>query len=130
MNEYHDGDSSDHEFDIFVFGSNLAGIHGRGAALHAYTYYDAEWGIGEGKQGSSYALPTKDQNLKVLSLEEISKNIQKFLMMAESNPHKTFFVTRIGCGLAGYKDSQIAPMFKHAPTNCILPYEWKEYHGK
>lgn len=109
---------------IFVFGSNLAGRHGKGAALTAKQEYQAEYGIGIGRTGNSYAIPTKDNNLKVLSLIEIETYVIQFIKYAEENPDLIFNITRIGCGLAGYKDHQISPMFKNIPSNCILPKEW------
>lgn len=109
---------------IFVFGSNRAGIHGAGAASYAYRYQGAEWEEGEGLYGESYALPTKGYRLETLPLEEIQKHVEKFLEFARSRPDLEFFVTRIGCGLAGYEDSQIAPMFLNAPENCELPTKW------
>ena len=112
---------------IFVFGSNLAGRHGKGAALYAKQHHGAVYGIGIGHQGNSFAIPTKDKNLKSLSLPEINFWVQHFITYAKNNPHLTFEVTRIGCGLAGYTDSDIAPMFKDAPENCELPTSWRNY---
>lgn len=110
---------------IFVFGSNLAGHHGAGAALHARKHHGAKYGRGEGPQGSSYAIPTKDRDLRSLSLETISVYVTAFLVYAATYPDLTFQVTAIGTGLAGYSHAQIAPMFRNAPSNCILPDEWK-----
>lgn len=111
---------------IFVFGSNLAGRHGKGAALHARQNYGAVYGQGVGPQGSSYAIPTKDANLKTLSLDAIKIHVDMFLNFAREHQHLDFFVTRIGCGLAGYQDEQIAPMFANAPSNCQLPEGWRK----
>lgn len=111
---------------IFVFGSNLAGRHGAGAALHAREEYGAKYGIGSGRTGDSYAIPTKDHRLRTLRLSVIEKFVKEFLMYARRAPKLTFQVTAIGTGLAGYRHSQIAPMFKEAPENCILPEEWAE----
>lgn len=110
--------------EIFVFGSNMAGRHGKGAALHARKHHGAMYGHGEGLQGQSYAIPTKGMHLEVLSLERIKFSVDEFLDFAGDNPQLTFNVTRIGCGLAGYTDEQIAPMFRDAPSNCRLPDEW------
>ena len=112
------------EPSIFVFGSNLAGRHGKGAALTARQRYGAVYGQGEGLQGRSYAIPTKDYQLKSLPLTSIENHVKVFLDFARSRPHWIFNVTRIGCGLAGYSDWQIAPMFREAPKNCILPIDW------
>ena len=111
---------------IFVFGSNLAGRHGKGAALYAKLHHGAEPGIGWGPTGNAYAIPTKDRRLRVLPLNKISGWVGNFLMYAQHNPHLTFEVTRIGCGLAGYTDEQIAPMFEKAPANCELPEGWRK----
>lgn len=110
---------------IFVFGSNLAGRHGAGAALHARLHHGAIYGHGEGPQGDSYAIPTKDAALRPLPLDMIEVFVQQFLAYAERQPEQVFQVTRIGCGLAGYRDEQIAPMFKDAPPNCELPEGWR-----
>jgi hypothetical protein len=112
---------------IFVFGSNLAGRHGKGAALYAKQNHGAIYGQGVGRQGNSYAIPTKDEKLRTLPLVDIAQYVEKFLRYAAYYKELEFEVTRIGCGLAGYKDWQIAPMFKNAPSNCNLPDEWKEY---
>jgi hypothetical protein len=109
---------------IFVFGSNTAGRHGKGAALHARTHCGAVYGQGEGLQGQSYAIPTKDDRLNVLPLPVIRKYVETFLAFARAHPDLEFQVTRIGCGLAGYQESQIAPLFRHAPPNCELPDGW------
>jgi len=109
---------------IFTFGSNLAGRHGKGAALYAKQHYGAVYGTGVGPQGSSYAIPTKSANLKTLSVAEIQKYIEGFITYARAHPTLKFQVTRVGCGLAGYKDSDIAPLFKGVPPNCEMPTEW------
>lgn len=113
--------------EIFVFGSNEAGRHGKGAALTALKQYGAKYGQGLGRQGLSYAIPTKNSNLAVLSLTTIKQYVDKFLQYARENPELTFNVTRIGCGLAGYKDEQIGPLFNDAPNNCKLPNEWIKF---
>jgi len=110
---------------IFVFGSNLAGRHGKGAALEAKKNHGAIYGQGYGLQGCSYAIPTKDASLKSLPLSAIKIGVGEFLAFAEGSPDMQFNITRIGCGLAGYKDEQIAPMFAGAPDNCVLPAGWR-----
>lgn len=112
---------------IFVFGSNLAGRHGAGAAKFARENHGAIYGYGEGIQGNSYAIPTKDIDIKTLPLEEIKKFVEEFKKFAAENDRYEFNVTRIGCGLAGYKDHQIAPMFRGSPSNCNLPREWRVF---
>lgn len=112
------------ETPVFVFGSNLAGRHGRGAALFAKDQRGAELGKGIGYQGNSYAIPTKDGALRSLPLETIRKHVDEFIGFARAHPELTFQVTAIGCGLAGYQPADIAPMFKDAPANCIMPFEF------
>lgn len=109
---------------VFVFGSNLAGRHGRGAALHARQHHGAVYGVGVGRTGNAYAIPTKDEHIRQLPLHRIALYVEDFLEYARGNPDLTFEVTRIGCGLAGYVDAQIAPMFSGAPANCCLPDGW------
>jgi hypothetical protein len=110
---------------IFVFGSNRAGRHGKGAALFARKERGAIYGVGEGHQGNSYAIPTKDENIKSLKLEEIKVHVQTFLEYASAHPEFRFQLTPIGCGLAGFKPFEIGPMFKNAPENVELPPEFK-----
>lgn len=110
--------------EIFVFGSNLQGRHGKGAALAAVKYYGAKYGQGEGLQGNSYAIPTKQTPYASLSLKSIAFYVEQFLDFAEKNSNLTFIVTPIGCGLAGYTPKDIAPMFKGAPENVNLPEEF------
>ena len=110
---------------IFVFGSNLAGRHGKGAAKTALRRYGAIYGQGVGRQGNAYAIPTKDDQLNILSLARIAVYVADFLTYAREHPTLTFQVTKIGCGLAGYTEDQIAPLFKRAPSNCTLPEGWE-----
>lgn len=111
---------------IFVFGSNLAGRHGKGAALVAKTDFGAIYGNGFGRQGNSYAIPTKGKNLEVLDLDTIKTYVNDFIIYAMQNPQLVFNVTRVGCGLAGYTDKQMSPLFSNCPNNCILPPSWIE----
>ena len=110
---------------IFVFGSNLAGRHGAGSAKAAAQHHGAIYGCGVGKQGNSYAIPTKDRNLRVLPLARIKKHVAAFLEYALAHPEWQFDVVAIGCGLAGYKPEQIAPMFAGAASNVHLPPEFQ-----
>jgi hypothetical protein len=112
---------------IFVFGSNLAGRHGAGAALVARELYGAQPGSGEGLIGRSFAIPTKDRDLKTLSLKDIEVGVEMFKAVARNKLSLNFLVTRIGCGLAGYKDEQIAPMFKGSPENCFFSAKWARW---
>lgn len=110
---------------IFVFGSNLAGRHGKGAALAAREQHGAVYGVGVGPTGNAYAIPTKDRSLRTLPLNVIQRHVMEFLAYAQEHPQLQFNVTRVGCGLAGYTDPQIAPMFMNAPDNCELPEGWR-----
>jgi len=113
--------------EIFVFGSNLAGIHGAGAARYAVKHHGAIYGQGIGLQGQSYGIPTKDWQIHTLPIREITKYVSQFIEFANRHQEMTFMVTRIGCGLAGYTDIQIAPLFKGVPDNCVMPAEWEQY---
>ncbi|MBE0563687.1 MAG: hypothetical protein IH622_23110 [Ochrobactrum anthropi] len=115
---------------IFVFGSNLAGKHGAGAAKFAVKYKGAVYGLGEGPEGWSYALPTKDFDIKTLPLERVQIYVQDFINFARTCRQWEFQVTRIGCGLAGFKDEQIAPLFINAPDNCWFDEAWKPWLGE
>lgn len=115
---------------IFVFGSNLDGRHGKGAALCARNNHGAIYGQGVGLQGNSYAIPTKDKYLKTLSLDKIKPYVDDFLKFASEHPELEFEVTKIGCGLAGYKEIDISPMFESAPRNCHLPDWWRKNRPK
>lgn len=114
---------------IFVFGSNLAGRHGKGAALWARQHRGAIYGQGVGPQGNAYAIPTKDHQLRVLPLDVIAGHVREFLNYAGERSDLRFEVTPVGCGLAGYQPDQIAPMFADAPTNVILPDTFRAVLG-
>lgn len=114
--------------EIFVFGSNLAGIHGAGAALVARREHGAKIGVGEGFTGNAYAIPTKGQNLEVLPLYEILRHAVEFNMRTYLYTGYQFKVTRIGCGRAGYTDEQIAWMFWGANhKNTKFDLAWKKW---
>ena len=125
--QYHVDGTQPNDGAIFVFGSNLAGRHGGGAAKAAYDKFDAEWGVGFGLTGHSFAIPTKDRVIESLPLEDIATHVALFIEHAKANPYQSFFVTRIGCVLAGYTNEQIAPMFADAPDNCDMPEPWAAY---
>lgn len=114
---------------IFCFGSNTAGIHGAGAAQFAYSKKGAKYGHGYGHMGDSWAIPTKDDDIKSLPLDLIAAFVAGFLAYATVKRKQSFYVTRIGCGLAGYTDKDIAPMFIGAPTNCMFDLQWKPFLG-
>lgn len=109
----------------FVFGSNMAGRHGAGAARFAARWRGAEYGIGEGITGACYALPTKDAAMKTLPLDVIEGVVARFLAYAAGRADEPFQVTRIGCGLAGYRPEQILPFFEHRTPNVHLPWVWE-----
>lgn len=111
----------------WVFGSNLAGRHGAGAAEVAVKKFDAQYGVGVGPTGSSYAIPTKDGALRKLSHPEIRAHVLNFIWWAKLHPEQEFFVTRIGCGLALNLDCDIAPLFVNAPLNCNMPIQWRPF---
>lgn len=104
--------------EVFVFGSNLGGFHGGGAARAALNHFGAIWGQGVGLQGQSYAIPTMHGGVDV-----IKPYVDEFIQFARSRPDLYFYVTRIGCGIAGFRDEQIAPLFAEALPldNVALP---------
>lgn len=127
---------------IFVFGSNLLGRHGAGAALYAVQHYGAVPGVFVGRSGNSYAIPTKGKNFETLSLRQITASVNylkgKLTKYANHTKHKNFpdttglneiyIITRIGCGLAGFRDDQIAPLFIGFPNeNTIFDVKWRGY---
>ena len=114
---------------IFVFGSNKAGIHGAGAAKYALKHHGAKMYIGQGLVGNSYALPTKGWHIEEIPLLEIKNSVTRFLEVAEywSSRSGEFQVTRVGCGLGGHKDSDIAPLFRDAPDNCLFDEYWRPW---
>ena len=107
--------------EIFVFGSNLAGMHGGGAAWVAYWKFGAIMGQGVGLQGRSYGIPTMQGGV-----ETIKPYVDEFIEFAKSRQDLTFLVTRIGCGIAGFTDEEIAPLFEkaHEVANIVLPPDW------
>ena len=109
--------------EIFVFGSNLAGAHGGGAARLAYNRFGAIWGQGVGLQGQSYAIPTMQGGV-----ETIKPYVEEFIQFAQKHPELKFFITKIGCGIAGFRIEEIAPLFYHAINceNIVLPKEFDD----
>ena len=113
-------------YEIFVFGSNEAGIRGAGAARIANKLFGSEFGKGVGRTGQTYAIPTKNHMIRTLSLHAIEKYVKAFIEESKNYSYLTFLVTEIGCGLAGYTPRDIAPMFKDIPENIIIPESfWK-----
>ena len=110
--------------EVFVFGSNLAGMHGGGAARIAHLYFGAVMGNGDGIQGQSYAIPTMQGGV-----DTIRPYVDKFIAYAKQHPEQQFLVTRIGCGIAGFSPDEIAPLFSDAAAveNISLPEDfWEE----
>jgi len=116
---------------IFVFGSNLMGTHGAGAARQA-RLWGATYGHGIGPYGDTYAIPTKDAFIKTMSINDIIPFVDSFIVYAKNYPKLTFLVTQIGCGLAGYTPADIAPLFRDAVglNNVHLPESfWEVLNG-
>ena len=111
------------ENEIFVFGSNLAGAHGGGAAWLAYNRFGAVWGEGVGLHGRTYAIPTMQGGV-----DTVKPYVDDFILFSKEHKELTFLVTRIGCGIAGFRDEEIAPLFREAicVENIILPKEFVE----
>ena len=104
--------------EVFLFGSNLAGMHGGGAAYIAFKQFGAVTGCGVGLRGQSYAIPTMQGGV-----ETIKPYVDDFIAFAKDHPELFFYVTRIGCGIAGFRDKEIASLFKEALVleNVCLP---------
>ena len=126
MIKFHDDGTLPLNGEVLVFGSNLAGIHGAGAARVAHKEFGALWGNGIGLHAQSYAIPTKNEDINTLDLTVITDYVSAFITETINNPGIQWFVTRVGCGLAGYTDEDIAPLFKGA-KNCSFAKEWKLY---
>lgn len=112
--------------DIFVFGSNEGGKHGKGSAFEAFRYWGAEMGVGVGPTGRAYAIPTKTDNLRVLPLARIRIYVERFLRYAQGHPELNFKCVAVGCGEAGYAPKQIAPLFAKHTGNVKLPPEFRD----
>jgi hypothetical protein len=124
--KFHRDGSQPSKDEVFVFGSNLAGIHGAGAAKQAVKY-GARYGHGIGLMGKAYGIPTKDFDIQTMPLDKIKPYIDRFIKATNEYPGVKFFVTRVGCGLAGYKDADIAPLFRGCGSNCSFPEQWEYY---
>lgn len=124
--QYHKNGALPKRDQIFVFGSNLAGRHGAGAAKQALKY-GARYGRGMGLVGLTYAIPTKNADFEVLPLTTIAAYVDRFTKFAREHPEVTFFLTAIGTGLSGYSHKDIAPLFKPTLKNISYPDCWKAY---
>jgi len=103
---------------VFVFGSNAEGRHGAGAALTAVQRFGAIDGVGEGLQGQSYALPTME------GIRAFEMAARRFVAFAEAHRELEFYLTKVGCGIAGYREDEVIPFFADAPSNVIKPPGW------
>jgi hypothetical protein len=114
------------ENEIFVFGSNLHGMHGGGAARVAHQKFGAEWGVGVGPTGKCYAIPTMHGGI-----DTIKPYVDDFITYAKEHTNQHFYVTRIGCGIAGFTDEQMAPLFKDLQEldNVSIPKQWADILG-
>ena len=103
--------------EVFVFGSNIQGAHGGGAAWYAHKKFGAEWGVGEGLTGRTYALPTMEGEAS------LKHAVENFIACAKAHPGLIFLVTAVGCGIAGYTPDEVAPLFREATSleNVYLP---------
>lgn len=110
---------------VFVFGSNVLGIHGGGAAWYARNQLGAEMGIGEGLTGRTYALPTCYRPGEPVTDDELIVYVNNFLTVAEAELDTVFFVSPVGCGIAGFDERFVSSLFINAPTNCDLPPGWR-----
>ena len=117
--------------EVFVFGSNLNGNHAGGAAYYALEKFGAEMGNAEGIQGQSYAIPTLDKNMERINLTDLEQSIGRFYDYADEHPDLIFYLTKIGCGIAGYEVSDIATVVncRDIPANVIIPEEFTHVPG-
>jgi hypothetical protein len=130
---YHKDGTLPQNGEFWVFGSNEAGVHGAGAAEVAMKFFGAKWGVARGFTGRCYAIPTKDKEIITLPLAEVRYNVREFVLATKNTFDKDtglllqYFVTRVGCVLAGFHDSQVAPLFKGAASTCNFPEAWRQY---
>lgn len=115
---------------IFVFGSNMTGQHADGAAKTALEHFGAMKGVGRGWSGQSYAIPTMNEHLQQMPLSQIQHYIDDFKIYTKNHPRNQYFITALGCGIAGYKVEEIAPMFKGISHNVILPHSFRPFVEK
>lgn len=114
---------------IYVFGSGRSGQFKDGTAAIAARFYGAKLDIVEGPTGDAYAIPYRAEDGKLLSARTIAEQVNQFVKHARANPDQQFRVSRIGCERDGYRDSDIAPLFRAAPPNCALPAIWRRELG-
>lgn len=111
--------------EVIVFGSNLAGNHYGGAARQAYDSFGAEWGVGEGLTNQSYAFPTLDENMQPVSGTVLKMARLNLYKTAEAHPDLTFYLTKVGCRIAGFDERRIRKLFANPPPNIIKPADWQ-----
>ncbi|OTG66524.1 A1S_2505 family phage non-structural protein [Acinetobacter silvestris] len=130
--QYHDESIIKHlpEDTVFVFGSNMAGTHQGGAAKIALQNFGAMKGVGRGWSGQSYAIPTMNEHLQQMPLSQIQHYIDDFKIYTKNHPKTKYFITAVGCGVAGYKVEEIAPMFKGISHNVIFPISFRAFVEK
>jgi hypothetical protein len=122
--------------EVFVFGSNLHGFHYGGAAHTAYRNFGAVWGVAEGLRGKTYAIPTLDENMEKVSEDDLKNSISKFIAFAKNNSKLKFYLTKIGCGIAGWDVNTVKKLFwecidntaelNSLPSNIIIPEEFEQ----
>lgn len=110
--------------EVFVFGSNRAGLHAGGAARLARERFGAQEGVGEGLTGQCYAFPTLTETFEKVSLASLQASRDRLFETARAHPDKKFLLTKVGCGIAGFSEDQIRPLFADAPANIVLPDDW------
>ncbi|MFW2097730.1 hypothetical protein ACG9ZL_16115 [Acinetobacter sp. ULE_I057] len=118
------------EDTVFVFGSNMAGTHQGGAAKSAHLHFGATKGVGRGWAGQSFAIPTMNEHLQQMPLSQIQHYIDDFKIYTKNHPKIKYFITSVGCGVAGYKVEEIAPMFKGISRNVIFPASFRPFVEK
>lgn len=111
--------------EIFIFGSNGNGYHAGGAARQALEQFGAVWGIAEGLSGKTYAFPTLNRNMRKRNIKSLEDSRNKLFVTAEALPEYTFLLTKVGCGIAGFKEEKMAELFSECPDNIVKPEGWK-----
>lgn len=114
---------------VFVFGSNLAGNHRKGAAKTALDKFGAMQGVGRGWSGQSFAIPTQNEHLQAMPIHQVEHYIKDFKIYTKNHPKFIYFITAIGCGSTGFHAKDIAPLFQDISDNVILPIRFKEFLG-
>ena len=111
--------------EVFIFGSNIHGFHAGGAAKQAHEQFGAEWGVGEGLTGKTYAFPTLDANMQKYSVKELESIRDAFYRCVKARPEMKFLLTKVGTGIAGIDEYVMIELFRDAPENVIKPKGWE-----